>query len=317
MIETHVRRLSEHIRTPQSEGYRASQKYLRDQITTLGCTSLEQRFETWGFGTCMNIYCEIGDPNHPRILLGAHYESREESGFAADDNASACAVLLALIPHLQAIKNLSFTVIFFDMEEHHGWGSLRGSRAFARWYNRPLSRVIILDTVGGTLVPGFENTFLQFGSAFPRLSTSDAEFLHLPMKVLEPLGSMGARSDYDEFRKKGVPFAFISAGTPWYYHTPHDTIDKVSFHKLDKLRETLVALLKGEPQLRQGTDGQSDDLIRFVQKLSDVPELRTPRICKYRDAKKDLSRLQIVLLYKDVLGIIRKRGAQIFDKKIA
>lgn len=50
--------------------------------------------------------------------------------------------------------------------------------------------------------------------------------------LIEPLPG-SARSDYGPFRDKGVPYVFFTTGTPWYYHTPDDTKDKIDFKKLD------------------------------------------------------------------------------------
>jgi len=271
-------------------------------------------FSVYRLGECTNIYCEIGDPSKPRVLLGAHYESRKESGVAADDNASACAVLLELIPLLKTIESLSFTVVFFDMEEIYGWSSLRGSRAFARDYAKPLSKVIILDLVGGTLAPHFEKTFLQFGPAFPTLSHPNYEFLHLPMKIIEPAGAFGARSDYDEYRKLGIPFLFISSGTPWYYHTEHDTPEILSFEKLNALTQSLYEELKKGNQAALKSHGRLEDLHRFLKKFTMTPLLRSPRIENMASKIQDISRYQIIRMYGEILPKLRRAGPKLWDK---
>lgn len=314
-LKAHVLELCQHIRTPRSEGYFKSQDYLRRKIREQGLEPQDHHFNVFGLGECTNIYCEIGDSAKPRILIGAHYESRADSGPAADDNASACAVVLELIPLLKTVRDASFTVIFFDMEENYGVSSLRGSRAFCRWYERPLTKVIILDLVGGTLAPGFEKTFLQFGPAFPKMQHPEYEFLHLPMKIVEPAGSIGARSDYDEFRKRGIPHLFISSGTPWYYHTPSDTPDILSFEKMNALTEALWSILKQGAIDSRGDKGRTEDIQGFLKKFWQSEALRSQRLQRFVESGGDLSRLEITMLYWDILPKLRKLGPKLFQSQ--
>lgn len=315
-LEKHVLELCKYIRTPRSTGYFKSQDYLRECIAKNGLQAFEQSFNVFRLGECKNIYCEIGDESKPRILLGAHYESRIESGVAADDNASACAILLELIPLLKQISSLSFTIVFFDMEENYGWSSLRGSRAFARAYKKPLSKVVILDLVGGSLAPHFEKTFLQFGPAFPTLKHSEYEFLHLPMKIVEPMGALwifGARSDYDEYRKRGIPFLFISSGTPWYYHTEHDTPEILSYEKMNALTQSLFEELKKGDQPALEKHGRIEDMHRFLKKFTLTPILKTPRLEKLTQKVQDVSRYQIIRMYAEILPRLRKAGRSLWN----
>lgn len=312
-LKSHITELCRHIRTPRSEGYFKSQEYLRQQIELLsGQKPQDHHFNVWGLGECTNIFCEIGDPTKPRILIGAHYESREDSGPAADDNASACAVLLELLPFLKDVHDTSFTVIFFDMEENYGMSSLRGSRAFARWYDKPLKKVVVLDLVGGSLAPGFENAFLQFGPAFQKFHHTKYDFLHLPMKIVEPAGSIGARSDYDEFRKRGIPHTFISSGTPWYYHTPYDTPDILSYEKMNALTEVLWESFRSNPASSPQVDPDHRDILPFLKRFHQSEELRTPRLERFVHSDGNLSRLDVTMLYWDILPRLRKHGASLW-----
>jgi hypothetical protein len=317
-LENHIHEFCKHYRIPMTEGYFATQRYIEERIATEGLQSIRQHFHVYGFGQCTNIYTEIGDASKPRILLGAHYESRSCSGVAADDNASACAVLLSLMGELKKSKDYCFTVIFFDMEENLGWSSLRGSRHFARHYDKSLERVIILDLIGGALAPGFENTFMQFGTALAPLTHPTHRFLHLPLRVVEPFGSMGARSDYDEFRKRGIPFTFISTGTPWYYHTEFDTPDILIWDKMVALTEVLRDQLLA-PRIPSATEsGSVKYFATFLEIVLQTMELKTPRIEKYyqraRDQKKMPSPLGMALLYKDILPRLRKFRAELWKK---
>lgn len=60
-------------------------------------------------------------PSDTRLVIGAHYDSVENST-GANDNASGCSVLLHLIERLENIKH-SIDIVFFDREESIDHGS--------------------------------------------------------------------------------------------------------------------------------------------------------------------------------------------------
>lgn len=311
-LEADIQFLCQDIRTPKSKHYYATQDYLRERFRRLGLEPKDHSFYVWGLGDCKNIFAEAGDPSKPRILIGAHYETRIESGVGADDNASACAVLLELMPKLIADPKHSYVFVFFDMEENYRLFGLRGSKAFARWYQPSLDRVVILDLVGGTLAPGFEKVFLQFGPAYKPLTQSSYRFLHLPMKVVEPLGALrshGARSDYDEFRARGIPHLFISSGTPWYYHTEHDTPAILSYEKMAALAESLEVQIISRNIADPQADGRVEDLAEFLEIFARCEKLRGPQIQKLLKKNGQLSRLDIIFLYKEILPTLRREKA--------
>jgi len=301
-LESHIAELCRLERHPQSPGYFRAQDYLADSIQSLGYSV--QRHEFWDrpSGLCCNIYAESQESTGPHILIGAHYDGLERSGPAADDNASAVAVVLELMRILKGQPNLSF--VFFDVEENYGWGALHGSKQFARFYPKPLSAVVVLDLVGGSLFPQMEPTYFQFGNAMPAFESDTLEFWHLPIEFLEPLGGWGARSDYRAFRAKGLPYTFVSSGTPWYYHSKDDSPERLSLSKMQALTDALASRLrKGlNPKLEQASwQNLSDLLIR----LQAHPELRHEFFDKLK-IKQTPSRWDIVRLYSIVLPRLKK-----------
>lgn len=60
-------------------------------------------------------------PSNTRLVIGAHYDSVDNST-GANDNASGCSVLLHLIERLKYIKR-SIDLVFFDREEYIDHGS--------------------------------------------------------------------------------------------------------------------------------------------------------------------------------------------------
>jgi hypothetical protein len=192
------------------------------------------------------------------------------------------------------------------MEERFGLKYLRGSNHFAHFYQGPLSFVVILDLVGGVFAPSFEPTYLQFGSALPPLKHPELEFLDLPLRILEPLGPTGARSDYHGFRKRGIPFTFLTSGTPWYYHTKNDTPEILKFPKMASFVETLGTSLLAAPS--PGSDGSSDSFWKFLQKIQSSPLLSHPFIQDLLQKKTEPSRTEILRIYWYLLPRLRALG---------
>jgi len=312
-LRRHMEAICQSDRAPHTSGYRSAQTYLRSEIERMGLTPQDHSFKVWGLGNCSNIFSEAGNADAPRVLIGAHYESRDVSGAGADDNASAVAVVLETLKALKDLKNLAITAVFFDMEENWKWGSLRGSRAFARFYKKPLSHVIIFDLVGGALTPELEPAYLQFGSALPALSHPQLEFLHLPLRVLEPLGSIGARSDYDEFRRQNIPFSFFSSGTPWYYHTPFDTLEIIRWEKLTHFTEALIQRISN-PTHHFHHEPSWETFKNFVQRILENPHLSSPFIKELYEMKRQPSRWEIIRLYMKILPTIRELGPSLWQE---
>ncbi len=306
-LRAHISALCCSPRIPHSEGYFESQKYLHKILSEMGYETKEQHFHVWGLGQCTNIYVENKAKTHERgrTIIGAHYESTPKSGLAADDNASAVAVSLELA---RVARDLStpLTFVFFDMEEHYFLRYLRGSAQFAKFYSERIEKVLIMDLVGGVLTQNFENSYLQFGNAWGAFSHSNLEFLHLPMLIVEPFGRLGARSDYDSFRRKNLPFTFISSGTPWYYHTHFDTPEVLKFEKMTQLVETLSLAIHSPSNLMPYSN-DSQSIKYFLKKFRQLEGLNQDFLEKLIVQNEPLSRFQVMRLYSQVLPLIRRK----------
>lgn len=307
-LRKHLLELCEQPRTPHSEGYQAAQKYLRKTLQSWGYDVKSHPFVAPFLGRCENLYVETGDLNQPAILVGAHYESRKESGLAADDNASAVSVVLELARHFSKESHKNFTFVFFDVEERFYGAALRGSRAFAKFYTRPIKKVFILDLVGGSMLPGLENAYFQFGEGTEKLEHPRLRFFHFPTTMLEPLGSWKPRSDYDAFRKRGIPFTFLSTGTPWYYHTSFDTPEIIRWDKMTYFYDALLAGLE-----RPGAKANWNHLNEFVDAVLESPELHANAVFNLKKKSLHPSRWDIVRFYFHVLSKIRKQGPKLWQ----
>lgn len=317
-MSTALSKLSDHInvlcadgRRPRSEGYKRTQEYISDFIKSSGFEVQVQEFFALPFGRCKNIYTEVGpkDSLLPRIVVGAHYDTLGRSGPGADDNASAVAIVLCLLERVA--KDVPITFVFFDYEEMFGFGATKGSRAFVSEYQKPISKAVILDLVGGSLMPGFDDVYFQFGQALPCLHSNQLNFFHLPELFVEPVGTCVPRSDYGRFRKMGVPFTFISSGTPWYYHTVNDVPENLHYQKMSGLLECLSVELKSTSVIaHQPNWNQFQEL---ATKIRAVPAFDNPFFHRLAQLDDGPSRLTMLRLYFKVLPALKKLGPDLWQ----
>lgn len=309
-LREHVAALCADNRRPRSSGYKRTQEFLCDYIASCGLEAQVQHFFAIPFGQCKNIYTETGDKDslQPRVLVGAHYDTRGSSGPGADDNASAVAIVMALLA--RAKSNVPMTFVFFDYEETFGYGGTKGSRTFAAQYDKPISKAIILDLVGGALMPGFEDVYFQFGPALPCLQSEHLDFHHLPMLFVEPVGTCVPRSDYGRFRKIGVPFTFISSGTPWYYHTADDVPDRLHFDKMAHLLACLSVQLSSSTVIH--TEPDWSRFSEIVDKIRAVPAFDDRFFHALAASQDGPSRLNMLRMYFKVLPVLKRLGPDLW-----
>ncbi|HTF57465.1 MAG TPA: M28 family peptidase, partial [Planctomycetota bacterium] len=173
----------------------------------------------------------------------------------ADDNASGVAVILEVARRLEnEPRHHGLLFCSFDAEED----GLVGSTHFVNSGLYPVTSfaaMICLDLVGGSFLPGDEHRLFALGSESSaqlsdwigreRGSARSLQVERIGIYAIEPAGPIFARSDYSPFRLKKVPFVFLSTGTPWYYHTPEDDIERLDFAKMEGVAD-LVARLAGD-----------------------------------------------------------------------
>jgi len=310
-LSNHVDILCADGRRPRSAGYKRTQDYISDCIASAGHEVITQDFFALPFGRCRNIYAELGpkDSLLPRVVVGAHYDTLGRSGPGADDNASAVAVVLELMTRAPA--ELPLTVVFFDYEESFGMGATKGSKAFVREYDKPISKAVILDLVGGSLMPGFDAIYFQFGPALPCLTSEELDIYHLPMLFVEPVGTCVPRSDYGRFRSMGVPFTFISSGTPWYYHTVNDVPENLHYKKMAALLHCLHTELQKASSIQQIPNWNRFQALS--EKIRDVPAFDDPFFHKLAKSDNGPSRLTMLRLYFKVLPALKKLGPGLWE----
>ncbi len=184
------------------------------------------------------------------ILVGAHYDTKDLPGFVgANDGAGGVAVVLQLARELARGRRAcqrEVRFVMFDGEESPRGSrdfladGLRGSRIHAQRHAAGLRAMVLVDFVADRDL------------RIPRESSSDSRLWRGLRAAARSVGAQRAFPDltgalvYDDhtpFLEAGVPSIDLIDFDYPYFHTPRDTIDKVSARSLDLVGETLVVFI--------------------------------------------------------------------------
>ena len=240
-------------------------RWIAQEIRRMGFTP---KADTWtehtAFGpkTFSNIYVDIPGETPNIVLFGSHYDTKagiSDNFQGANDGGSSTGVLLGLIEHLAETRpKLRNTVrfAFFDGEESFGSvyrddDGLHGSKRMAERFVQartatPLIAVVILDMIGDfnqviqiprNVTPWLARIAIQEAKKLsngPLVILADNAIIddHLPFIV-----SRFPAVDLIDFEFGSGP------GKNDYWHTPEDTIDKISADSLYKAGALAFAML--------------------------------------------------------------------------
>jgi Zn-dependent M28 family amino/carboxypeptidase len=192
-----------------------------------------------------------GEGSGETILLGAHFDTRpiaDESRSSlpvpgANDGGSGVAVLLELgeIIHAREL-GCHLQLVFFDAEDSgglEGWEWAMGSAHYVEQESQPPDAVVIVDMVG--------DRDLQL----PRELNSDHGLQSELWDTGRELGydafsddpGFGMTDDHTAFVRAGIPAVDIIDFEYPYWHTPEDTLDKVSASSLEAVGRTVHSWL--------------------------------------------------------------------------
>jgi Zn-dependent M28 family amino/carboxypeptidase len=201
-----------------------------------------------------NIVASRGDNVNPDnwIILGAHYDSRQEADQeslpdnrvqpvpGANDGASGVAVLLELSRVLPQETDQQVWLLFIDAEDQGNLPSrewIEGSTAFVKdLVGRP-SAVVIIDMIGDTDLNIFKeknsNIFLtnQIWQTAANLGYDNVFIDEFKYSIID---------DHLPFIRQGIPAVDIIDFDYPYWHTLADTTDKVSSNSLEIVGRTLA-----------------------------------------------------------------------------
>jgi Zn-dependent M28 family amino/carboxypeptidase len=236
--------------TPGAERARA---YITGELKRMGVTAEVRAFEAdtpHGRLRMANVVATVPGRRPDVILLGGHYDTKFFADFrfvGANDGGSSTALLLELTRRLAAApREYTYRVAWFDGEEARvAWtatDSLYGSRRLAAELGRAgrLPRaVLVLDMIGdrelGILRETYSTPWLRdiVWASAARLGHG-RHFLDTEMAV---------EDDHAPFLKAGVPALLLIDFDfpPW--HTPDDTLDKVSARSLAVVGDVVLDAL--------------------------------------------------------------------------
>ncbi len=223
------------------------QDYLQSELKSYGCTVATDAFTAdtpVGRLPMKNILVKIPGEKPGVILLGTHYDTKRLDNFVgADDGGSSTAVMLELA-RLLCKQHGKYTVwiAFFDGEEavrlqwedpDNRYGSRQMAARFANSGDIKKIRAFLLaDIVGGR-----NSRFRRDDSSTKWLTDlvwDVAARLGYASLFLNELTGIGG-DDHHSFTQRGVPAVdvidLIANEVP-YWHTPQDTLDKISAKNL-------------------------------------------------------------------------------------
>jgi glutaminyl-peptide cyclotransferase len=257
-------------RTPGSAGAQATRDYIKKQLAAIGLTATEQAFDAdtpVGRLHMVNVIVTIPGASPDRIVFTGHYDTkiyREFRFVGANDAGSSTAFLIEWARVLKARKNAYTTeLLFLDGEEATlpDWqdpDNRYGSRHYVAAAQKTktlasLKALVLVDMIGDKDLVIKRETYstswltdIVWGAA-RKLGRGD---------VFVAEGT-AIEDDHVPFLNAGVPAVDLIDLDYGPWHTPADTLDKVSARSLqvvgDVLLEALPAIekrLAAKPGLR-------------------------------------------------------------------
>jgi hypothetical protein len=259
-------------RVPGTDGSVRAQQMIRAELGAAGITDIrEQKFTEKtpkDEKSFTNIIGVLPGKRPEGIAIAAHYDTKLFEDFrfvGANDAASAVGVLFELARKLKAgaaSPELTYYFIFFDGEEAFlfDWNQWEretgqadntyGSRYFVRKMEEekyPVKALVLLDLVGDK-----DYSLVEDSKFSPELMAifkdASKDVFGVDFFVQQrPIGD-----DHDPFLEAGIPaidiidFEYGRDGNLDYWHTPEDTIDKLSTRSLER---TGTMVLKALPQV--------------------------------------------------------------------
>jgi Zn-dependent M28 family amino/carboxypeptidase len=239
-----------------SEANLAAARYI-DQVLEQNGWQVEVEEFVYQGETLRNVVGKKGQGSV--VLLGTHFDTRpladrdpadrSQPVMGANDGGSGTAVLLELSRVLDAAATdqAEIWLAFFDGEDRGdigGWPWSVGARHMVRELDRKPEYVLIVDMVGDD----DQRIYFEWSSV-----------LWLQEKVWEIAEELGYQEhfipehqhrvidDHTPFLEAGIPAAVMIDLDYPYWHTGHDTVDKISVDSLQRVGDVTETLLEGEP----------------------------------------------------------------------
>jgi hypothetical protein len=247
-------------------GWSKQLDYIEAHLKKLGLAS---KRDTWTdrreLMTFTNISATIPGKRKERILLACHHDTKCTTGHpdkkhnfhfvGANDGASAVALLLELAPILQKRSNeATIELVFFDGEESLDWNwneaarALFGSKRYLKRHRDALllgeepriEAMVLLDMVGRDDLHIQEELYST--DLMRRICWSAAVATKNQKHFF--VRAEAAADDHKPFLDVGIPAVDLIDlnGNPTW-HTPYDTIERMSPDSIQKVAEVVLTML--------------------------------------------------------------------------
>lgn len=243
-------------RPPGSPELRNLRGYVLAQLKMRGCVIVEDSFTgrtPLGPIPMVNIIARFPGKSGRAVVFTGHYDTKLKPlvrFVGADDGGSSTAFLLEMAEALQgAPRKDDVYLVWFDGEEaiHEQWSdedSLYGSRHLAeRWAaDNTLGRIkalINVDMIGDKDLDIMDEQ--NSSPALRKLIWNTAQRLGYGKYFLDTGGPTD--DDHMPFVRMGVEAVDLIDFDKTYWHTPQDTIDKLSAHSFEVVGAVLTAVL--------------------------------------------------------------------------
>lgn len=230
---------------PRPSGSHANeqtQDYILRQLSTAACTVETDPFNAQtpaGIIPMKNILVKIPGDKPGIILLGTHFDTKKLDNFVgADDGGSSTGVMLELARLLCAqTGRYAVWIAFFDGEEavqqwsdtDSRYGSREMAAKFAMSGDLPKIKAFLLADIVGSRLLRFKRELNSTKALTDMVWATAAKRGYSTIFVNE---AAAIEDDHLSFLKRGVPSVDVIDLEIPYWHTPQDTLDKISSKNL-------------------------------------------------------------------------------------
>jgi Zn-dependent M28 family amino/carboxypeptidase len=258
------------LRNATGENWPQAMKIIYEEILKIGYEPIIQEWHDEK-GTYRNFIVRIKGQKKEKFILGAHYDTHEDTP-GADDNASAVAVMFGILKNIKRTPFFSWELVFYACEEPPFFGTNQmGSHVHASEIHKDsIKCMICLEMVGfysneqdsqnypfkwmkwiygnkGNFLLGVSKGGVEARRIMQKLKSKSPGFYK---KLFIPFGLSGLDwSDHRNYWKYKIP-AIMLTDTAMFrndnYHKKTDLPDTLDYNKMNLLANNLTSLINGE-----------------------------------------------------------------------
>ncbi len=233
-IKKHVYFLSKKIKSRDSgtEGEKTAARYIKNKLISYRFTPEMQTFPLpSGLSSSNIIATKPGGQSNKILILGAHYDSKDNSP-GANDNGTGVGILLEIariFSHRPSRPTLKF--IFFGAEEmvdknpdHHHYGSRYYVKNLSLGERKKIVGMVSIDMVG--YGKKFHVRSMKVASmTMVNTILTRAKVAKIKISFLRSK----EWSDHEPFEKVGISSAWLEWKSDPYHHTLRDNYDHINW----------------------------------------------------------------------------------------